>query len=232
LVNECLEDVQVELPTLEQVFAEMDGARIVGVMDIKSAFLHQELDEQSRDLVSFPVPGRGTWRATRLVFGLKTATQSWVQALQEVLHPWIGKGVQIFVDDIVLHARDEQQYLRLLAEVLDALQRANIVLNLKKCRHGLPEVEILGHRYVVDEGIYPSQESIRKLLTVQRPRNMSQLRSLLGVANWLLRRRVPHYSEVVAGLTDCLLGIRRRSLNRTVPWVKRCWRGVGGWVGG
>jgi hypothetical protein len=129
-LNACLQTIPSDLPDIEYIFWRIGTDRVVGGLDVKSAFMQMPLEEGSQELVAFEIPGRGLWQSTRLVFGLNVSTQLWIQALQRVLDGL--EGVEIFVDDVIIHANNETTYLERLEAVLRRLHHQNIVLNVKK----------------------------------------------------------------------------------------------------
>lgn len=62
------------LPTREEMRTKLSGARYFSKLDIKSAFYHLELDDDSRELTTFQTE-RGMRRFDRLMFGVNCAPE-------------------------------------------------------------------------------------------------------------------------------------------------------------
>jgi hypothetical protein len=62
------------LPTLEEIRVRLDGATIFYKLNIKNAFYHLELDEESRKLTTFQTDS-GMKRFKRLLFGVNCAPE-------------------------------------------------------------------------------------------------------------------------------------------------------------
>ena len=65
-----------------------------------------------------------------------------------VLAGLIGIMGHVFIDDIIIYGKTEQQFLENYQKVLDRLKEFNIVLKRSKCHRGCTEVSFLG--YIAD----------------------------------------------------------------------------------
>ena len=75
-VNQLVADEYYTLPTLETLTAKLNGSKIFSVLDLTNAFHHVELEENSRDITTFKGPDGKLNRYRRLMFGLKTASET------------------------------------------------------------------------------------------------------------------------------------------------------------
>ena len=91
--------------------------------------------------------------------------------------------VCMYLDDILVTGESETAHLRNLASVLERLTSAGVRLKREKCAFMIPEVEYLGHR-ISAEGIYPVPEKVRAVREAPTPKDVSQLRSFLGLVNY------------------------------------------------
>lgn len=89
------------LPTIEEMKSKLAGARWFAKLDIKSAFHHLMLDEESRELTTFQTE-TGMRRFTRLVFGVNCAPEIFQRTMERKLAGI--KGILIYIDDILLYA--------------------------------------------------------------------------------------------------------------------------------
>jgi len=76
-----------------------------------------------------------------------------------------------------------EEHLQNLEAVLERLEVAGLRLNREKCLFLKPCIEYLGH--VIDEkGLYPTDDKIEALKDAPTPKNVTQLRSFLGIVNY------------------------------------------------
>ena len=67
-------------------------------------------------------------------FGLSNAPSTFMQIMNTVLQPYIGKFVVIYFDDILVFSESKEDHLHHLKVILDLLRKHQLYVNLKKCR--------------------------------------------------------------------------------------------------
>ena len=83
-----------------------------------------------------------------------------------------------------------------LREVFDYLRQAGFKMRVAKCDFMKSEIKYLG-RVVSAEGIKPDLKAVFKLRDWELPRNMTELQSFLGFANYH-RELTPWHVKIVA----------------------------------
>lgn len=112
------------LPTFENLMPRLEGANIFSKQDIKSAFHQCLLDKQSRTFETFVTPW-GRFRYKRRVFGVTCAPEIFQRVMTDIL---VGcRNVIIFIDDILVYAKSEEEHNKHLSEVI-CLSRAQFYL--------------------------------------------------------------------------------------------------------
>ena len=107
----------------------------------------------------------------------------------------------VFIDDILVYSRDEQEHEQHLRIVLQTLREKKLYAKLTKCDLWLKEVLFLGHIVFV-EGIRVDPANIEAVAVVNRkpPRSVTEVRSFLGLARYY-RRFVKGFSVIASPLT-------------------------------
>lgn len=112
------------------------------------------------------------------------------------------EGVCIFLDDILVTANTRKMHLERLEMVLQRLQDAGLRLKQDKCELFKDSVEYLG--FVIDKhGLHKSKQKIEAILNCECPKNVSELKSFLGMVNYY-RCFVPNTSSVLDPLHSLL----------------------------
>eukprot|EP00741_Cyanophora_paradoxa_P020368 tig00021247_g19660.t1 len=108
----------------------------------------------------------------------------------------------IYIDDVVIFAKDVEEHAADLVEVFSRLRKANVKVKPSKCHFAKPEVELLGH-IVNAEGVKVDPKKVAVLHDWPRPRNVRQLRGFIGFASYY-RRFIKGFSNTAAPLTSLL----------------------------
>ena len=87
----------------------------------------------------------------------------------------------IFIDDILVYTKDEQEHEQHLGIVLQTLREKKLYAKLSKCDFWLKKVSFLGHIVAV-EGIRVDLAKIEVVVNWKLPRNVTEVRSFLGLA--------------------------------------------------
>ena len=88
-----------------------------------------------------------------------------------------------YLDDILVTGTSESEHLQILEQVLTRLEEVGIRLKESKCQFLLPSVEYLGY-HISGNGIQPTEEKLRAIRDAPTPRDLSQLKSFLGLLNY------------------------------------------------
>ena len=100
----------------------------------------------------------------------------------ELLSGLRGKGVENYLDDMLIYIRDFEQHLTLIDAVLSRLQSAGLSVNFAKSRWCCPGLEFVG--MVVDrQGIRPADSKIAAVADLPPPSTVKELRAFLGMTD-------------------------------------------------
>src|ERR1700683_4860513 len=119
-------------------------------------------------------------------------------ALRELL----GKICHIYLDDIVIWSDTVEQHTQHIRLVLEALRKAKLYCNPKKCHFYLLELDFLGH-HISARGIEASSSKVDKILNWPIPQNTTDVRSFLGLIryiSWFLLK-LADYTCILTPLT-------------------------------
>ena len=100
-----------------------------------------------------------------------------------------------YLDDILVKGSNETEHLKTLEEVLRCLHNHGIKVRLDKCKFMQKSVEYLGHKVDAD-GLHPTTAKIKAVVDAPTPKNLSELKSYLGLLNYY-GRFLPHLSTMI-----------------------------------
>ena len=78
-------------------------------------------------------------------FGLTNAPAVFMDLMNRVFKPFLDVFVIVFIDDILVYSRSEQEHADYLRRVLGILRHQKLYAKFSKCEFWLSSVAFLGH---------------------------------------------------------------------------------------
>ena len=150
------------------------------MVDAKSRFHQIELSPESRLLTTFITP-LGIFTYKRLPFGLTSSAEVYHKAMIEQFGDL--EGVEIYIDDILVHAESKDQHDVRLVRLLNRCIEINLKLNREKSQIGKTEVTFLGHQ--VSEGLAPKRDRTEAILSMKCASSKTEVMRFLGMVNYV-----------------------------------------------
>ena len=98
----------------------------------------------------------------------------------------------IYLDDVIIYAKDEEEHLDRLRTIFERFRRDNLKLKPSKCNLFQREITYLAHD-VSAEGIRLSKAGLKAVAEFPEPTNYTQIRAFLGL--------VGHYCQFIKGFS-------------------------------
>jgi hypothetical protein len=193
------------IPTIDELAPNLSHKKVFTVLDIKDAFYHIALDEESSKLCSFSTVF-GTFRFLRAPFGLLCLPE----LFQRLVHKYFGdiKGVSLYFDDLCIASDSKDENDKILREVLQRAKQFNVKFNFNKFQYCVSQVKYVGVIFC-EQGMLPDPDKIETIKKLENPKNKPDLQRMLGMVNYL-RHFIPNMSELVSPL--------RKLLRKDVAW--------------
>lgn len=198
-LNQSVKRERHQLPAVEQVLAQLTGAKIFSKLDANSGFWQIPLAPESALLTTFLTPF-GRYQFHRLPFGITSAQEHFQRRLSEILDG--TKGTVSMIDDVLVFGRDQEEHDRNLTEALKRMEKAGLTLNKEKCEFAKERISFLGQ--IIDgSGIHPDLDKVSAIKNVTTPRTVSEVRRFLGMTNQL-SKFVPNLADKTKPLRELL----------------------------
>uniref|UniRef100_A0A2N9FQE6 Integrase catalytic domain-containing protein n=1 Tax=Fagus sylvatica TaxID=28930 RepID=A0A2N9FQE6_FAGSY len=123
-----------------------------------------------------------------------------------------GRNVEVYVDDMLVKSKKDEDHLIDLKETFQTLRRYNMKLNPAKCVFGVSSGKFLGFM-VSQRGIEANPDKIKAILDMSPPKTVKEVQSLTGKAAALNR--------FVSRSTDKCLPFFR-TLRKAFQWTEEC----------
>ena len=99
------------------------------------------------------------------------------------MHKYLDKFVVVFIDDILIYSKTEEEHKEHLKIVLQELREQQLFTKFSKCDFFKDEIQYLGH-VVTKEGISVDPEKIREIEDWPVPKDVTDVRSFMGITGY------------------------------------------------
>ena len=184
-----------DTPTIDELIAELSGAKIFSKVDLKSGYHQLELDEESRYITTFATHV-GLKRYKRLSFGISSAAEVFQNTIRQVIEDI--PGVLNVSDDILIYGHTQSEHDANLTSLLERLTEKGLTLNKAKCEFNKTKIEFFGLVFSGD-GASADPEKVDAIRNAPHPKSADEISSLLGMAQYC-SRFIPNLATITEPL--------------------------------
>ncbi|WVZ58773.1 hypothetical protein U9M48_009004 [Paspalum notatum var. saurae] len=132
------------LPRIEDLFDQLKGACVFSKIDLRSGY-HQLRIRPSDIPKTVFISRYGLYEYTVMSFGLTNAPAFFMYMMNSVFMEYLDKFIVIFIDDILIYSKTEEEHEEHLRLVLQKLREHKLYAKFSKCDFWIEEVKFLGH---------------------------------------------------------------------------------------
>ena len=195
-LNQILQDDHFPIPCIESLLRKLEGSKIFSCLDLKDSYHQFPLSHADKMKTAF------TWNGQQYIFnvcpfGLKNMTAAFQRVMTQILRE-CSKFIIVYIDDIVVFSKSKKEHDDHLKKVLQCINKANLRLNLNKCKFYSEEVDILGFK-ISKYGQQIQNRKLSAILDWEKPTNGKGIQRFLGFVNYC-RKFIPNYAKISAPL--------------------------------
>ena len=187
------------LPRIDDLLDKLRGATVFSSLDLQSGYHQIRISEDDVTKTAFRTPF-GHFQFKVLCFGLTNAPATFQHAMNHAFSDCIDNFVLVYLDDILVYSKNEEEHLEHLEHVLKVLRRHKYYAKMKKCDFLKAELPFLGH-VVSGQGVRVDPRKVEAIKDWPVPTTVTQVRSFLGLANFF-RKFVQGYASIASPLSD------------------------------
>ena len=122
----------------------------------------------------------GQYQFKVMPFGLNNALVTFQRLMNKVFRQYIGKFVQVYLDDVIIYSNNLDEHKRYIKAVLEKIREANLKLKPSKCQWFQTELKFVGH-LVGRNGIKSDLQNVEKIKNAEVSKNTMKLKRFLGM---------------------------------------------------
>nr|GEY20967.1 putative reverse transcriptase domain-containing protein [Tanacetum cinerariifolium] len=129
---------------IDDLFDQLQGSQFFSKIDLKSEYHQLRVHEDDISNTVFRT-GYRHFEFTVMPFGLSNAPSVFMDLMNRVCRPYHDKFVIVFIDDILIYSKTQEEHVEHLRLVLELLKKKKLYAKFSKCEFWLREVQFLGH---------------------------------------------------------------------------------------
>jgi hypothetical protein len=156
----------------------------------------------------------GLYEYTVMSFGLTNAPTYFMYLMNKVFIEYLDKFVVVFINDIVVYSRSEEEHEDHLGLVLQKLRDHKLYAKLSKCEFWLKQVAFLSH-IISKRGISVDPSKVQDVLSWNASMSVGDIQSFLGLARYYWRF-IEGFSKISKPMTELL------KKDKKFKWAPTC----------
>lgn len=195
--GEIVRRLPVPVPLIEDQLEALQEAKVFSTIDLKNEFFHVPVNKGSQKYLSF-VTHSGQYSFLKTTFGCSNSPRVFQRFINEVFRDLIrGKIVLVYVDDIIILAKNDEEAILHLAMVFECAEKAGLQIKCRKC-------QFLKRFLIIENGtIKPSPAKTNAVQSFPEPKTIKQIQSFLGLTRYF-RKFIEDYATIARPLSDIL----------------------------
>ena len=135
-------------------------------------------------------------------FGLTNSPAFFMYLMNSVFMPELDKFIVVFIDDILIYSKNNEEHAQHLWIVLARLREHKLYAKFSKCEFWLDRVQFLGH-VLTPHDISVDPSKVQDVLNWKSPKLVHQICQFLGLAGYY-RCFILDFSKIAQPMTKLL----------------------------
>jgi hypothetical protein len=184
-LNEVTIKNKYPVPRIDDLFDQLHSACVFSKVDLRSGYHQLKIWECDMPKIAF-VSRYGLYEYTVMSFGLTNAPVYFMYLMNKVFMEYLNKFVVVFIDDILVYSRSEEENEEHLCQALQKLRENRLYAKLSKYEFWMKQVAFLVH-VISKGGISVDPSKVQDVLSWNAPTSIGDIQSFLGLVGYYRR---------------------------------------------
>jgi len=132
------------LPMIDDLMDQLVGGEMFSKTDLRSRYHHIRVKAEDISKTAFRTR-YGHYEYSVMSFGVTNAPGVFMEYMNQIFHRYLDQFVVVFIDDILVYSKSEEEHAEHLRIVLQVLKEKQLFAKLSKFEFWLREVSFLSH---------------------------------------------------------------------------------------
>nr|GEU54961.1 putative reverse transcriptase domain-containing protein [Tanacetum cinerariifolium] len=186
------------LPRIDDLFDQLQGSSVYSKIDLRSGYHQLRVRDEDIPKTAFRTRYKH-YEFQVMPFGLTNSPAVFIDLMNCVCKPYLNKFVIVFIDDILIYSRNEEEHANHLRIILELLKNEKLYAKFSKCEFWIHIMQFLGH--IIDSrGLHVDPAKIEAVKNWETPTTPTEVRQFLGLAGYY-RRFIKGFLKIAKPLT-------------------------------
>jgi hypothetical protein len=192
-LNKVIIKIKYPLPRINDLFDQVGGAKIFSKLDLRFGYHQVRIKDQDINKTTFRTRYRH-YEFVVIPFGLTNAPATFMCLMNNIFSKYLDKFVVVFIDDILVYSKTEEEHDEHLRIVLQKLRKHKLYTKFDKCDFYKKEIQYLRH-VISSEGIVVDPEKIKSIMEWPVPKDVVDIQSFMGITRYY-RKFIEGFSKI------------------------------------
>jgi hypothetical protein len=201
------------LPRINDLLNQVGGAKIFSKLDLRSGYHQVRIKDEDINKTAFRTR-YGHYKFVVIPFRLTNAPSMFMCLMNSIFSQYLDKSVVVFIDDIMVYSKMEEEHDEHLRIVLQTLRKHKLYTKFDKCDFYQKEIQYLGH-VISEEGIVVDPKKIKAIMEWLVPKDVEDIRSFMGITGYYCR-----FIEGFSKTTYPITSLQKKGTK--FNWTQKC----------
>jgi hypothetical protein len=187
------------LPRIDDLLNQLKDVKIFSKIELRSRYHNVRIKDEEINKTTFRTR-YGHYKFTVVSFGLSNAPTIFMCLMNGVFRDYLDKFFIVFLDDILVYSKSEEENEKHLRMVLQVLRENQLYAKLIKCSFYQEQIHYLGH-IISKDGMVVDLEKIETIREWSVPKNVIEVISFMDLAGYY-KRFIVGFSRIAHPITS------------------------------